>query len=155
LKQIIAKDLTALPLGRQGENLARQVLFDFSEWRQAFGPGTVRLMVQRPMDPIPYAPAIFAAVGGGAIWTLTAKDTAADGYGNCELSYYAGDALVKSQVWRTWVEPSLFPDSEPPDPGPENVYVKSKEIAMIKVMDREEYDTLPEKSQDTLYLIRG
>lgn len=31
-----------LPLGKQGENLARKIQFDISRWISSFGPGTVQ-----------------------------------------------------------------------------------------------------------------
>ena len=46
MKQIYANNLTTLSLGRQGENLARQVVFDLSAWEAEYGPGTVELIHQ-------------------------------------------------------------------------------------------------------------
>ena len=39
-----------LPLGKQGENLAKQIQFDLSRWISNFGPGTVQLLHQRSGD---------------------------------------------------------------------------------------------------------
>ena len=36
---IQAKPENDLTLGRQGENLARQVVFDVSDWMEEYGPG--------------------------------------------------------------------------------------------------------------------
>ena len=44
---IQAKSENELTLGRQGENLARQVVFDLSAWETEYGPGTVALIHQR------------------------------------------------------------------------------------------------------------
>ena len=42
-----------LPLGKQGENLVRQIQFDLSRWISNFGPGTVQLLHQRNGDEAP------------------------------------------------------------------------------------------------------
>ena len=85
-----ADDLTSLALGRQGENLARQVVFDLSAWEAEYGPGTVELIHQRPGDTSPY-PVATVREGSTLVWTLTATDTAvASSYGidgHCELRY--------------------------------------------------------------------
>ena len=43
-----------LALGREGENLARQVVFDISEWWASYGDGTVSLIAQLHGDAEPY-----------------------------------------------------------------------------------------------------
>ena len=47
-----------LPLGKQGENLAKQIQFDLSRWISNFGPGTVQLLHQRSGDEAPYPVAV-------------------------------------------------------------------------------------------------
>lgn len=102
-----------LPLGKQGENLARKIQFDISRWISTFGPGTVQLLHQRSGDEAPYPVAVYRE-GNFAVWTVTDADTAAPGTGHAELQYYVGDALAKSETWMTKVFPALGPAGEMP-----------------------------------------
>lgn len=102
-----------LPLGKQGENLARKIQFDLSRWISNFGPGTVQLLHQRSGDEAPY-PVAVEQEGNLAVWTVTSADTAAAGTGRAELQYYVGDALAKSETWMTKVLPALGDASETP-----------------------------------------
>ena len=117
MKQIQANSLTALPLGRQGENLARQIVFDIREWESLYGPGAAELVCQRPDDPVPY-PVAVKREGSLVLWNITARDTArTGGYGRCELRYLVGEVVAKSRVWKTWAEPAMEPAGEaPPEP---------------------------------------
>ena len=112
---IQAKSENDLTLGRQGENLARQVVFDLSAWEAEYGPGTVELIHQRPGDTSPY-PVAAVREGSTLVWTLTATDTAvASSYGSdghCELRYYVGEVLVKSRTWLTKVIRAMSTPSE-------------------------------------------
>jgi len=120
MREILAEELQVLNLGRQGENLASAVVFDLSGWQAEFGEGRAELLVRRSGECAPY-PAAVEVSGNAARWVLTAADTAVPGgYGECELRYYAGEALLKSRVWRTYVEPALEPSeggAGPPDPA--------------------------------------
>ena len=102
-----------LPLGKQGENLAKQIQFDLSRWISNFGPGTVQLLHQRSGDEAPY-PVAVEREGNLAVWTVTNADTAAAGTGRAELQYYVGDALAKSETWMTKVLPALGDAGETP-----------------------------------------
>ena len=102
-----------LPLGKQGENLVRQIQFDISRWISNFGPGTVQLLHQRSGDETPY-PVAVEQEGNLAVWTVTSADTAAAGTGRAELQYYVGDALAKSETWMTKVLAALGPAGETP-----------------------------------------
>lgn len=102
-----------LPLGKQGENLARKIQFDISRWISTFGPGTVQLLHQRSGDEAPY-PVAVEREGNFAVWTVTNADTAAPGTGHTELQYYVGDAIAKSETWMTKVFPALGDAGETP-----------------------------------------
>lgn len=123
---IQAKSENDLTLGRQGENLARQVVFDLSAWEAEYGPGTVELIHQRPGDTSPY-PVAAVREGSTLVWTLTATDTAvASSYGSdghCELRYYVGEVLVKSRTWLTKVIRAMSTPSETAPPDPEQGWV--------------------------------
>lgn len=112
---------TSISIGRQGENLARQVVFDLSDWITEYGPGVVELIYQRPGDERPY-PVAAVREGSTLVWTVSELDTAVATTGNatghCELRWYVGDVLAKSHTWRVWVEPAMDTptETEPPDP---------------------------------------
>lgn len=112
-----AKRGDVISLGREGENLARQVVFDIYEWQEIYGDGTVQLLAQRMGDAAPY-PCAIEMDGNHAVWTITSADTARPGkYGKCELSYFVGETLVKSETFVTIVLDALGePTEEPPEP---------------------------------------
>ena len=128
MKQIYANNLTTLSLGRQGENLARQVVFDIRDLESLYGSGIVEVIHQRPGDAQPY-PLAVQRDGTLVTWDVTATDTemsaatANERYGKCELRYYAGETLAKSQIWRTWVESAMDTPSETAPPEPEQGWV--------------------------------
>ena len=115
MTQIQANGLTKLHLGRQGENLASQILFDVSGWEADYGPGVAELIFQRNLDELPY-PVAVDRDGSNIVWTVTATDTELPGEnGHCELRYYVGDTLAKSQVWTTRIIPAIpTPTAETP-----------------------------------------
>lgn len=126
MKQIYANNQTTIQLGRQGENLARQVVFDLADWIEGYGEGVVELIVRRPGDEKPY-PVAVTRKGSNAVWTLTAADmavaTSFDHYGQCELRWYVGETLAKSHIWRTFVESAMDTPAETAPPAPEQGWV--------------------------------
>ncbi len=106
-----------LHLGKQGENLARTVLFDEVElWKKTFGDGKCELLHQRNGDVSPY-PVKLEIEDDCICWKITNADTAIVGDGKCELRYIVGDVVVKSKIWITTVSESLGDDiAEPPEP---------------------------------------
>ena len=122
MKKIYANNLTTLSLGRQGENLARQVVFDIRDLESLYGSGTVEVIHQRPGDAQPY-PLAVQRDGTLVTWDVTATDTemsaatANERYGKCELRYAVGDVLVKSETWRTYTADALgTPAPDAPEP---------------------------------------
>ena len=112
MKEIRANGNTPLPLGRQGENLARRIVFDVSGWLSAYGAGTVRLLHQRSQDNAPY-PVSITQEAGYVYWDVTAADTAQAGiYGQAELRYYVRETLAKSAIYQTTVSPALGEETE-------------------------------------------
>lgn len=112
MQSIYAHPGVHLALGRKGENVARQVVFDLRAWRAAYGDGAVSLCAQRAGDAEPY-PCGVTQVEDTAVWVLRAADVDKPGWGNVQLSYYVGDTLAKSQTWRTLVAPSLCACGDP------------------------------------------
>ncbi len=115
MKSIFAKEFSRIDLGHRGENLARQVVFDLTEWLEAYGNGTALLVAQLPNAPTPY-PCSVVREGDALLWRLSASDTSVAGKGRCELSYYVGEQLVKSAVFQTYIAESLAPAGAVPEP---------------------------------------
>lgn len=103
-------------LGKQGENLAREVIFDVSGVRAEFGDGTFRLSAKRPGEADAY-PATVTETGDTVVWALTGADTQNAGRGQCELAYYAGETRLKTWTYDTAVAKSLTgsPKTDPYD----------------------------------------
>lgn len=113
---INAKPSGILSLGREGENQARSIRFDISHWVKDFGPGVVELVHQRSGDPYPY-PVVVTQTGNEVLWNITATDTAMVGLGRCELQFYLGGVLAKSENWFTKVFDSISASGDViPDP---------------------------------------
>ena len=112
MQSIYAHPGVHLALGRKGENVARQVVFNLRLWRAAYGAGAVSLCAKRAGDAEPY-PCGVTQDEDTAVWVLRAADVDKPGWGNVQLSYYVGDTLAKSQTWRTLVAPSLCACGDP------------------------------------------
>lgn len=112
MQSIYAHPGVHLALGRKGETLARQVVFNLRLWRAAYGDGAVSLCAMRAGDAEPY-PCGVTQDEDTAVWVLRAADVDKPGWGNVQLSYYVGDTLAKSQTWRTLVAPSLCACGDP------------------------------------------
>lgn len=112
MQSIYAHPGVHLALGRKGENVARQVVFDLRAWRAAYGDGAVSLCAKRAGDAEPY-PCGVTQDEDTAVWVLRAADVDKPGWGDVQLSYYVGDTLAKSQTWRTLVAPSLCACGDP------------------------------------------
>ena len=104
-----------IPIGYEGENKVEEVQFDFSEWVQDYGSGTIVLLHQRSADPAPY-PVTLTTEGNVATWTLSSADTQYKGWGAAQLVYTVGEAIKKSAVYRTYNNASLGDSTDPPEP---------------------------------------
>ncbi len=104
-----------LNLGRQGENEITEICFDFSEWAEEYGAGTVSLMVRRPSENGAYLANITTA-DNMAAWLVSSTDTAIFGDGAIEYKYTVNGKIVKSQIFETFVIEALDNTSEPPVP---------------------------------------
>lgn len=103
-------------LGKQGENLAREVVFDVSGVRAEFGDGAFRLSAKRPGEADAY-PATITETGDTVVWALAGADTQNAGRGQCELAYYAGETRLKTWTYDTAIAKSLTgsPKTDPYD----------------------------------------
>ena len=113
-------------IGRRGENIARQIVFDLSDFVAEYGEGTPELIFQRPIDDKPY-PVAAVRDGSTLLWTVTDLDTAVattnGGYSHCELRWYVGELLAKSQTWLVYVDTAMNVPSETVPPDPESGWV--------------------------------
>lgn len=105
-------------IGRQGENLAREIEFNINDWIDTFGEGSVFALYRRKDDEAPY-PLNPTVADGKAVWTITNVDTAYTGSGECELRYVVDDVIVKSMTYKTFVSPSLKGEMNPPEALPD------------------------------------
>lgn len=108
-----------LQIGRQGENGARVIRADVSQWLEAYPSGEVVLFVTRPTELTPYIPDGSSVADGILSWTVSGTDTGIAGTGRAELRLMDGDTIVKSEVVRTTVEPCLPGTDSPVPPTPE------------------------------------
>ena len=118
MREIEARGLAYIPLGRQGENGAQKVVWPgiADSWARLYGNGVFALAVLRQGDSAPY-PASITSENGDIVWVLSSADTAKPGEGMAELTYTVGGVIARSRTWRTVVERSLSADgtSEPPE----------------------------------------
>lgn len=110
----VEPNTTTIPLGRQGENLARTIYFELSELISNYGEGTATLVCLRPSDTAPY---VCSVTRNGIMlsWSPTDTDTAFAGAGKCELRWVVGDVLAKSIVYNTTISASITGAEEMPD----------------------------------------
>ena len=107
MRTIVGKPGT-LYLGKQGENLARELAFrEPLCWAaESDGEGTAQLLV-RPSGCQTAYPVILEPEEGVFVWRITAADTARAGYGSCELRWSVEDRVVKSRTYATFVAKSV------------------------------------------------
>ena len=107
----------AVPIGHQGENLARCVIWDLTPCVSEFGDGTFAVKVTRPGGDTYWA-LHTDRVLNNAMWVIDNVDTAEEGTGMVEFYFNApdGTTLAKSDVFKTWCLPTLEYEGDPPDP---------------------------------------
>lgn len=94
-------------LGKQGENLSREIAFpEPATWAEEFPGGVVQLLV-KPPGRAPAYPVVLSGENGLAVWQVTAADTARAGYGRCELRWSIEGQAVKSRTYVTFVAEGL------------------------------------------------
>ena len=105
-----------IALGKQGENEATQVQFEVEPWIAELGDGRFQLLHQRATDEDPHA-VVVSYESGIVFWDVANTELAIPGYGRCELQFYQGDMVAKSQIWVTQTVESLSDvGDKPPDP---------------------------------------
>lgn len=112
---VTPEDKATIPIGRVAENEVTEVAFDLSAWITEYGTGQAVLAVERPCDITPY-PVALSIEDGKAVWTITDTDLAAQGRGQCQLTYRVGDKVKKSAVYSLKIARSIQGEGEPPEP---------------------------------------
>lgn len=115
MKEINVSNYTTrpVPLGRQGENEVTQVVIPVSDIFDEFGDtGSFTLVVRRSGDTLIYPPESVTWDDENVTWTVSATDTAKSGRGKFGLRYAVGDKAKWSQIWESYVEPTLDMEQE-------------------------------------------
>lgn len=104
-------------LGRCGENLARTVEIDVSEYLKEF-PGAVVTLLHRRHGESGIYPVAAELRDGCLIWQPTSADTAIAGSGETEVRVTVNGVLAKSKILSTVVDKSLTgQETDVPEPG--------------------------------------
>lgn len=104
-------------LGRCGENLARTVEIDVSEYLVEY-PGAVVTLLHRRHGESGIYPVAAELRDGCLVWQPTSADTAIVGDGEAEVRVIVDGVLAKSKILSTMVDKSLTgQETEAPEPG--------------------------------------
>lgn len=95
-----------LPLGRQGENEALQIVFNVSELIAEYGEGTAVLVAQRSQDVAPYT-IVTTQSDKTVTWTISSTDTLYQGVGKANLMWNVNNTIAKTIDFDTYVFPSI------------------------------------------------
>lgn len=95
-----------LPLGRQGENEALQIVFDVSQLITDYGEGTAVLVAQRSQDVAPYT-IVTTQSDKTVTWTISSTDTLYQGVGKANLMWNVNNTIAKTIDFDTYVFPSI------------------------------------------------
>lgn len=109
-----ADQFRTLSLGHTGENEATRIVFNLIPFSTAIPGGHPALLVQRHGDTEAYS-GVLTVDGDKAYWDISATETAQAGYGECELQWYVGDTVAKSDRYSFFVAQALEAGAEPPD----------------------------------------
>lgn len=115
-----------IPLGNQGEDMARCLVIDITDAVLEFGSGgTISVRNKRNGDEMPYFATNISTVTGADAegnvhtyikWTLTDVDTAVAGSGFVQADYIISGVTVKTWVYKYFILPSLGITGDVPDP---------------------------------------
>lgn len=104
-----------IQIGKQGENLTTDVVFDCNAWLDGLDGGTLSIVHQRNSDPDAYPCGNYSIDGKVLTWSINETDLAFCGLGQCELRYTIGERIAKSKTFVTQTIAALDPDETPPE----------------------------------------
>lgn len=124
-------------LGRCGENLARTVEIDVSEYLVEY-PGAVVTLLHRRHGESGIYPVAAELRDGCLVWQPTRADTAIAGGGEAEVRVTVNGVLAKSKILSTMVDKSLTgQETDAPEPGMDWVGKITNVIDSVKNMKAE------------------
>lgn len=124
-------------LGRCGENLARTVEIDVSQYLMEY-PGAVVTLLHRRHGESGIYPVAAELRDGCLIWQPTSADTAIVGDGEAEVRVTVDGVLAKSKILSTMVDKSLTgQETEAPEPGMDWVDKITTAIGSVQSMKAE------------------
>lgn len=144
--EVYAKDyritIQEIPLGNQGEDMARCLVMDITDAVDEFGSGgTVTVRNKRNGDEMPYmATNVTTVTGADATgrthtyikWTLTDVDTAVAGSGFVQADYIIAGVTVKTWVYKYFILPSLGVTGDVPDPYEDILEEITAQVAAVQ-----------------------
>ena len=119
----IANQSVPIRLGYAGENEVLRIGFDLSSLKSSFPGGHPLLVVKRPADIDAYPVSLEIADDFGW-WTVSNVDTEQAGYGSCQIHWYIGNQLAKSEQYSFFVNKALASGSTQPPEAAEQWYDK-------------------------------
>lgn len=117
----IANQSVPIRLGYAGENEILRVGFDLSSLKTLFPGGHPLLVVKRPADHDAY-PVSLEITDDFGWWTVSNVDTEQSGYGSCQIHWYLGNQLAKSEQYSFFVNKALAAGSTQPPEAAEQWY---------------------------------
>lgn len=124
-------------LGRCGENLARTVEIDVSEYLVEY-PGAVVTLLHRRHGESGIYPVAVELRDGCLVWQPTSADTAIAGSGEAEVRVTVNGVLAKSKILSTMVDKSLTgQETDAPEPGMDWVDKITTAIGSVQNMKAE------------------
>ena len=111
----VATFIGRLPIGKQGENLTTQIVFDCANWLGELTGGTLSIVHQRPSDVDGYPCGDYETTDTTLTWDINETDLAFCGCGQAELRYTIGDRIAKSRTFTTQILKALTPLDTPPE----------------------------------------
>ena len=124
-------------LGRCGENLARTVEIDVSEYLAEY-PGALVTLLHRRNGETGIYPVAAELRDGCLVWQPTSADTAIVGDGEAEVRVTVNGVLAKSKILSTMVDKSLTgQETDAPEPGMDWVDKITTAIGSVQNMKAE------------------
>ena len=114
IRQLDMKQAT-IPLGFEGENEFTEVRIDCKKTFDQHPNAVPSMTVTDPAGN--KYPAVVTRDGDVVVWQLTAGDLTTKGYGEIQIEFIIdGTVIGKTDIARTRIERSIFPEGEAPEP---------------------------------------
>ena len=154
MREVLANEQVIIPLGRQGENNAVEVLFPIDGWSELYGNGAYEVLNQRPSEDTPYTCSITVDTEY-VRWVIQAADVALVGHGQCELTYVVGGTIAKSIRYSTCVQKSVEGAGTVPAPYESRIEDLIEASANITVVSQEAVAAVEAKKVESVAAVQG